>query len=438
MSLPTALVMKRRPGRFAKTCCVDRWTRSSQPAAAAKAGTAIQVVASVATAKTTRFMLISGPFVEFSCAPRSSGLTQTRPPRGPIGFGGIKGVRIRGAVDRPNTSVPCARSCGSRGRTARARSHRLRGSFASRRPRAGPPCRHAFDAGERRRRWLRGSPLRGRVPIFRVALIHPRTGKQGGRALHILQWSGRCGRPYAAHQAEAGLRGDGLHDPRQGRVHEPRPVREGPRRALHHPGRHAARHAAARRHGGGRHRRQHRHRANRDRQRAGLPHASSSFPRPRARRRRTLCACWAPSSSRCRLVPYKDPNNYVHYSQRLARGARQDRAERRHLGQPVGQHRQPPRAHRDHGRGDLGRHRRQGRRLRVRGGLGRHAGRRLRRPQGQAQGHPDRARRRAGRGALQLLHDRRAASPRAPRSPRASARAASPRTSRAPWSTTPT
>ena len=47
--------------------------------------TAIQVVASVATAKTRRFMLISGPFVEFSCAPRSSGLTQSRQPCGPIG-----------------------------------------------------------------------------------------------------------------------------------------------------------------------------------------------------------------------------------------------------------------------------------------------------------------------------------------------------------------
>ena len=84
-------------------------------------------------------------------------------------------------------------------------------------------------------------------------------------------------------------------------------------------------------------------------------------------------------------LPYKNPNSYVHYSRAPGGGARQDRAQRRHLGQPVGQHRQPPRPHRDHGRGDLGRHRRQGRRLRVRGRLGRHAGRRLRRPQGQAQ-----------------------------------------------------
>ena len=119
-------------------------------------------------------------------------------------------------------------------------------------------------------------------------------------------------------------------------------------------------------------------------------------------------------------------------------GARQDRAQRRRLGQPVGQHGEPPGAHRDHGRGDLGRHRRQGRRLRVGGGLRRDAGRRLRRPQGQAQVDPDRARRRAGCRALQLLHDRRPQVRRAPPSPRASARGASPRTSRVRWSIAPT
>jgi hypothetical protein len=48
-----------------------------------KAGAAIRVVASVATAKTRRIMLISGPFVEFSCAPRSSGLPQCRPTKWP-------------------------------------------------------------------------------------------------------------------------------------------------------------------------------------------------------------------------------------------------------------------------------------------------------------------------------------------------------------------
>ena len=90
------------------------------------------------------------------------------------------------------------------------------------------------------------------------------------------------------------------------------------------------------------------------------------------------------------------------------RSSGQDRAQRRDLGQPVGQHRQPARPHRDDGRGDLGRYGRQGGRLRLGGRVRRHAGRRLRRPQGQAQGHPDRAGRRARRRALQLLHHRRA------------------------------
>ena len=45
-------------------------------------------------------------------------------------------------------------------------------------------------------------------------------------------------------------------------------------------------------------------------------------------------------------VPYRDPNNYVRYSGRLAEELRRDRAERRGLGQPVRQRRQPPGARR--------------------------------------------------------------------------------------------
>ena len=90
-------------------------------------------------------------------------------------------------------------------------------------------------------------------------------------------------------------------------------------------------------------------------------------------------------------LPFKNPNNYVHYSERLARGARRDGTQRSHLGQPVGQYRQPARPYRDDSRGDLGRHRRQGRRFRFSRRLGRNAGRRLRRPESQTQGHPDRA-----------------------------------------------
>jgi hypothetical protein len=78
---------------------------------------------------------------------------------------------------------------------------------------------------------------------------------------------------------------------------------------------------------------------------------------------------------------------------------------------------------------DLGADRRQGRRLHLRRRLGRHAGRRG--AGAAAEGREDRPRRPRGRGALQLLHHRRAEGRGAPRSPKASARAASPPTSKA-------
>ena len=48
-------------------------------------------------------------------------------------------------------------------------------------------------------------------------------------------------------------------------------------------------------------------------------------------------------------VPYKNPNNYVKVSGRLAEQLAQERAERRDLGQPVRQRRQPRRPYPDHG-----------------------------------------------------------------------------------------
>jgi hypothetical protein len=47
-------------------------------------------------------------------------------------------------------------------------------------------------------------------------------------------------RQHAADPPEPGQRGDRLRDPRQGRVHEPRPVGQGPRRPGHHPRRRSA------------------------------------------------------------------------------------------------------------------------------------------------------------------------------------------------------
>ena len=74
-------------------------------------------------------------------------------------------------------------------------------------------------------------------------------------------------------------------------------------------------------------------------------------------------------------VPYANPNNYVQVSGRLAEELARTRAERRDLGQPVRQRRQPPaRTIETTGPGDLGADRRQGRRLHLRGRHRRHAG----------------------------------------------------------------
>ncbi len=51
--------------------------------------------------------------------------------------------------------------------------------------------------------------------------------------------------------------------------------------------------------------------------------------------------------------PYRDPNNYVRLSGRLAGGDGADRKERRHLGQSVRQCREPPGAYRNHRPGNL-------------------------------------------------------------------------------------
>ena len=56
---------------------------------------------------------------------------------------------------------------------------------------------------------------------------------------------GRSDRQHPADQAEAGLGGDRLHHSRQGRVHESRPVGEGPRRQMDDPGGREARRAAS-------------------------------------------------------------------------------------------------------------------------------------------------------------------------------------------------
>jgi hypothetical protein len=113
------------------------------------------------------------------------------------------------------------------------------------------------------------------------------------------------------------------------------------------------------------------------------------------------------------------------------RGAGPDRAERRDLGQPVRQYREPAGPCRNHRPRDLGPDRRQGGRLRLRGWFGRHLG--GRRHGAAAQGREDRPGRPRGRGAAQPSTPPASWMRRGRRSPRASGRAGSPPTSKA-WS----
>ena len=230
--------------------------------------------------------------------------------------------------------------------------------------------------------------LRQRVPRTRLARTEsaarsPPT-EEPEPIVSIVEGRRRRRRPHAPHQAAPRLRGDRLHHPRQGRVHEPRPVGQGPRRAVHHPG--CDRQAGTLRPGGtivegtagntgiglaviGN--------ALGYRSVIVIPETQSAGEEGRAAPARRRAGRGAGGA-------LQEPQQLREVFGAPRRDARQDRAERRHLGQPVRQRRQPPGAHRDDGAGDLGRDRRQGRRLRVGGRLRRHAGRRLDGPQGQA------------------------------------------------------
>ena len=107
-------------------------------------------------------------------------------------------------------------------------------------------------------------------------------------------------------------------------------------------------------------------------------------------------------------VPYKDPNNYVKYSGRLA-----EELSRTEPHGAVWANQFDNVANRQGhiettARGDLARSRRQGRRLRLRGRHRRHACRRVDGSQGAQPRRRDRACRSDGRRALQLLQARRA------------------------------
>ena len=98
-------------------------------------------------------------------------------------------------------------------------------------------------------------------------------------------------RQHAADPAAARVGADRLHDPRQGRVHEPRPVGQGPRGAVHHPGRRERGPAAAGRRRSSKARPATPASASRSSATRSAIAPSSSSRRRRARRRRTRCAC---------------------------------------------------------------------------------------------------------------------------------------------------
>ena len=159
----------------------------------------------------------------------------------------------------------------------------------------------------------------------------------------------------AAHQSVLDLIGQHAADPAEARIRGDRAAKSSARpnssipasRSRTAPRSSSSATPSAGRSGRRRHRRghgrQHRHRPRRSSRRRSATAPSSSFPRRRARRRRTRCGCCGAELIEVPAVPYKNPNNYVKLSGRLAEQLAADRAERRDLGEPVRQRRQPRR-----------------------------------------------------------------------------------------------
>ena len=197
-----------------------------------------------------------------------------------------------------------------------------------------------------------------------------------------------------------------MHDSRQGRIHESGRFGQGPRGARDHQRRGRARRAFPRR----RHRRGHgrqyrdRHRDGRERARLSERDRDSRHPGAGKKRRAAPRRRRIDRSARRSLFQPQQLRALL----RTARGdAGENRTQRRRVGEPVRQCRQPPRPLRDDRPGDFRRSRRQRSRFRQRGRLRRHARRRRHGAEGTRPEHQNRARRSAGSGALFLLHDRR-------------------------------
>ena len=218
--------------------------------------------------------------------------------------------------------------------------------------------------------------------------------------------SSRCRRrhrPDAADPPPRRIRGDRLHDPRQGRVHEPGRVGQGPRRARDHQRRGRARRPSpGRRHRRG-HRGQHRDRHRDGGGRARLP-VRHRHPRHPVAGKEGHAAPRRRRADRSARGPLRQSQQLRALFGPPGRGAGEDRAGRRGLGEPVRQRRQPARALRDDRSGDLRRPRRKDRRLRQRCRHRRDAGGRRHGAQGAQPRHQDRARRsRWGRRSIPII-----------------------------------
>ena len=118
----------------------------------------------------------------------------------------------------------------------------------------------------------------------------------------------------------------------------------------------------------------------------GATAPSSSFPTRRARRRRTCCGCAAPRCVAVPAVPYRDPNNYVKVSGRLAEELARTEPNGAIWANQFDNVANRARPLRDDRPGNLAADRRQGRRLRLRRRHRRHARRRRHVPQGAQPG----------------------------------------------------